>query len=189
MPGRWLNRVKLTSAARPSRATEIACLPHSVHTDIGSASHSAIQLHHAAEALSIVAADRIAEFGPKAGRQIPKHFPCRVVAWRTGDTTPGMRRGTAHIETGNRHSIAAMTKHGPGSEKLIQLQPTVHNIAPGKAKIPLQIERRQGLAPDDGGPKSRRKMVDGRDHEVGDVLAMVIPRRAIRQDRGDVLTK
>jgi hypothetical protein len=189
MPGRQLSPDKPTSAAGTSKVTEIACQQHSVQTAIASADRSAMQLHRAAKVLSTAAADWIAEFRPKADRQIAKHLPSRIVAWRSADAASGMRRRTAHVEARNRHSIVAMAKHRASSEKLIQLQTSVHNIASGKAKDSFQIEGRQGLTPDDGGLKSVRIIIDGRDHEIGNLFAMVVPRGAVRQDRGHMLTE
>jgi len=65
----------------------------------------------------------------------------------------------------------------------------MHDVPAGQAKDALQIERRQDLPRNDQGRKSRRITIDGGNHQVGDLVAMIIPRRAARQHGGRMLAE
>src|SRR5713226_8672530 len=61
------------------------------------------------------------------------------------------------------------------------------NIAAKEAELALQIERRQDLPPHDSRREAWRITIHRRDHEIGDLLAMVVPRSSVRQLRRDGL--
>ena len=49
------------------------------------------------------------------------------------------------------------------------------NVAAEQAELPLEVERRQHLAADHACRKARREFIHRRNHEVGDLLAMIVP--------------
>ena len=51
----------------------------------------------------------------------------------------------------------------------------MEDVAAEQAELPLQIERRQYLPADARWPRSPARMVDRRDHEIGDLVTMVVP--------------
>ncbi len=60
---------------------------------------------------------------------------------------------------------------------------------PKQAELPLEIERGEHLPADHACRKARRVLVDGRDHEVGDLLAIIVPGFSVRQLRRDMLAE
>src|ERR1700738_3515868 len=63
------------------------------------------------------------------------------------------------------------------------------NIAAEQAELALEIERRQNLPADHARREAWRIFIHGRDHEIGDLFAMVVPRPAVRQLRRHVLAE
>ncbi len=94
---------------------------------------------------------------------------------RTGDATAGMRTRTAQIQARQRAAIAALTEHRPRAEQLIEGQRAVHDVAADQAEVAFEVERRLDLAADDEVLEPWRELVHGRDHQIGDFLAMIVP--------------
>src|SRR3982750_1028845 len=82
-----------------------------------------------------------------------------------------------------------MAEHRPGREQLVQAQRAVEDVAAQKAELPLEIERREDLAAEYAGSEARCVFVHSRDHEIGDLVAMVVPGSAVRQLRRDGLAE
>src|SRR5258706_2262949 len=112
-----------------------------------------------------------------------------VVAGGAGDAAAGMRAASAMIEAFQRPAIIGVAEHRPRREQLIEGQRAVKNIAAEQAELALQIERREDLPADHACRKTRRITIHGRDHEIGDLIAMVIPGPALGQFRRDVLAE
>ncbi len=53
------------------------------------------------------------------------------------------------------------------------------NVAAEQPKLTLQVERRQHLTADHARRKTRRVFIHCRDHEIGDLVAVIVPRPAI----------
>src|SRR5215471_7368117 len=82
-----------------------------------------------------------------------------------------------------------MAERGPCREQLIETEHAVHNVATNEAKRSFEIERRQHLPTEDGLLEARRISIHGRDHQIGNFVAPLIPSRAIRQYWRDMLAK
>src|SRR4029077_15191718 len=126
---------------------------------------------------------------PKQRPVIPQDHARGVVAGGAGDAAAGMRAAAAMVEAFQRPAIIGVAQHRPRREQLIEGQRAMKNIAAEQAELALQIERREDLPPHDACRKSRRIAIHGRDHEVGDLVAMVVPRSALGQFRRDVLAE
>src|SRR5689334_11742144 len=100
-----------------------------------------------------------------------------------------MRAGAAEIKPRQRAAIVRITDHRPRAEKLVERQRAVEDVAADQAEIALEIERALDLPPEHRGLEARREAVDGPDHDVGDFLAMIVPRSAVRQFRRNVLAE
>src|ERR1700731_2613189 len=104
-----------------------------------------------------------------------------VVAGGAGDAAAGMRAASAMIETLQGSAIIGVAEHRPRREQLIERQRAMKDVAAEQAELALQIERRQDLPADHARRKARRILIHRRDHEVGDFVAMVVPRSALGQ--------
>ena len=113
----------------------------------------------------------------------------RVVAGSARDAPAGMGTGTAMIEPFQRPAVVGMAEHRAGREKLVQRQGPMKDVAAEQAELPLEIQRGQRLAADHARRKARRVGIDGRDHQVGNFIAAIVPRAAIAQARRDVLAE
>ena len=120
--------------------------------------------------------------------EIPQHFPRRIVPRQSGHAAARMRPRSAHVEARQRPAVVRMAEHRAGREHLPEIERTVKNVAADEAEGALEIERRHDLPPEHRTLEVRRMAVDRRDHQVGDRLAMVVP-RSIRQFRRDVLAE
>src|SRR5258706_5488419 len=112
-----------------------------------------------------------------------------VVAGAAGDAAAGLRAAAAMVEAFQRPAIIGVAEHRPRREQLIERQRAMKNIAAEQAELTLQIERRENLPADDACRKTRRVTIHGRDHEIGDLVAMVVPRPALWQFRRDMLAE
>src|SRR5215211_4817081 len=99
----------------------------------------------------------------------------RIVSGRAGHAAARMGAGAAHVKAGNGAPIIGMAQYGPGRENLTEIEGAVENIAADKAEGPLEVERRQDLAPQHGALEVRRIGVDRGDHQIGHRVAMVVP--------------
>src|SRR6185369_7066295 len=112
-----------------------------------------------------------------------------IVTGRAGDAAAGMGAGAAMVEALQRPAIVGMAEHRPRREQLIERQRAMKDVAAEQAELPLQIERRQYLAADHACRKARRVFVHRRDHEVGDLIAVIVPGLSVRQFRRDMLAE
>jgi hypothetical protein len=104
-----------------------------------------------------------------------------VVAGGAGDAAAGMRAATAMIQTFQRPTIIGMAEHRPGREELVEGKGALNNFATEQGVLALKVERRQHPLPDHACRDTRRLSVHGRDHEIGDLRAMIEPRAAVGQ--------
>src|SRR2546423_2727519 len=111
---------------------------------------------------------------------IPEDYPRGIVARGAGDAAAGMRAASAMVEPLQRPAIIGMAEHRARREQLIERQRAMKNIAPNQPELALQIQRREDLPAHYTCRETRGILVDGRDHEIGDLLAMVVPRSAVR---------
>ncbi|CEG07277.1 hypothetical protein BN961_00664 [Afipia felis] len=65
----------------------------------------------------------------------------------------------------------------------------MEDVAANQSELSLQVERGEDLAGDDAACEAGRIAVHGCDHQVGDLLAVIVPGFAIRQFRRDVLAE
>jgi hypothetical protein len=79
------------------------------------------------------------------------------------------------VETRKRPAIVGVAQHRPGGEQLIEGQGSVKDVAAEEAEVPFEVEGRKSLAADDAGPKPWRVAVDRVDHEVGYLIAPLVP--------------
>src|SRR5216683_621275 len=82
---------------------------------------------------------------------------------------------SAMVEALQGSAIVRVAEHRPRREQLVQRQRAMKNIAAEQAELALEIERRQNLPADHACREARRIFIHGRDHEIGDLLAMVVP--------------
>src|ERR1035437_4645127 len=100
-----------------------------------------------------------------------------------------MRARPAHIQSLQWAAIVTVTQHRPRRKQLVQAQGAMKNVAADQAKGTFQIERAHDLPTEHGSPEVRRMTIDEIDHDVGDLVAMVVPGRAVRQDWSDMLAE
>ena len=112
-----------------------------------------------------------------------------IVAGRAGDAAAGMRAGAAMIEARQRPAVVGIAEHGPRPEQLVERHRAVRDVAADEAEHLFEVERAQRLAADHARLEARRIAVDGVDHQVGDLVAMVVPGAAVGQLRRDVLAE
>src|SRR6266478_3435286 len=98
------------------------------------------------------------------------------MAGGAGDAAAGMGAAAAMIEPLQRPAIIGVAEHWPRREQLVQRQRAVEDVTAQQPELPLQVEWGEDLPPDYAGRKARRVSVHGGDHEIGDFLAMVVPR-------------
>src|ERR1043166_5178921 len=116
--------------------------------------------------------------------KIAQHLARRVVAGRAGHPAARVGAGAAHIKPRDRAAVIGMAEQRAGREQLPEIESAVENVAADEAESALEIERRENLPAEHRPGKIRRVTVDRRDHQVGDLIAMVVPRGAVRQLRG-----
>src|SRR6202166_5484689 len=100
-----------------------------------------------------------------------------------------MGAASAVIEAAHRPALAGVAENRPRQEQLIERQPAMKNIPTEQAELPLQIERRENLPADHACREAGGIFVHGRDHEVGDLFAMLVPGLAVRQLWRDMLAE
>src|SRR5262249_61393769 len=100
-----------------------------------------------------------------------------------------MRARSAMIEALQRAAIIRIAQRRPCPDQLVERHGAVEDVAAGESEYLLEVERAQGLAADDACLEAGRVALDGFDHEIGDALAVIVPRRAIRQLRRHVLAE
>src|SRR5262245_19347393 len=100
-----------------------------------------------------------------------------------------MRARAAEIEPRQRHAVIRVAEDGPRGKELIERQRAVEDIAVRQTEGALQIEWRENLAADHTRAEAGSELIHGIDHEVGDFVAMSVPRFAIGQLRSDVLAE
>src|SRR5258705_6797239 len=126
---------------------------------------------------------------PKQRPVIPEDDARGVVAGGAGDAAAGMRAASAMVETPQGAAIIGMAEHRPRRKQLVQRQRAMKNVAAEQAELALEIERRQDMAANHARREAWRILIHGRDHEIGDLFAMVVPRPAVRQLRRHVLAE
>src|ERR1700686_2990222 len=93
-----------------------------------------------------------------------------------------MRARSAPIQPLERAAVIAVPQHRPRREQLVQAQGAMENVAADEPEGPLQIERTHNLPPEHRGLEIRRMSIDKIDHDIGNFLAMCVPRRVVRQN-------
>src|SRR6266480_4534825 len=116
------------------------------------------------------------DHSPKQRPVIRQNHARGVVAGGAGDAAAGMGAAAAMVEPLQRPPIIGVAAHWPRREQLIERQRAVKNIAAEQPELALQIERREDLPAHDACRKTRRITIYRRDHEIGDLIAMVVPR-------------
>src|SRR5262249_39308559 len=109
---------------------------------------------------------------------IPEDGLRGVVARCAGDAAAGMRPGTTMIQTLQRSPIAGIPKHWACREQLVERKRAMEDVAIQEAKLAFEVEGRHDLASNHAGSETWRIAVDRGDHQIGNLLAMVIPRSA-----------
>src|SRR5881628_1206817 len=95
--------------------------------------------------------------GPPLPRlQVLDHLAARIRTRCARDSSTGMCPGTTKIQTADGRSILCPTDNRPKGKKLIQRMFPVKDVATGHTVDPLQIDRRQDLASNDGVANFRR---------------------------------
>ena len=77
------------------------------------------------------------------------------------------------VEALQRAAVVGVAQHRARREKLVQRQSAMKDIAAQEAELPFEIEWREDLPADHAFRKAGRISLDGRDHEIGDFLAMI----------------
>src|SRR5258705_2712397 len=117
---------------------------------------------------------------PKQRPVIPEDDARGVVAGGAGDAAAGMRAASAMVETPQGSAIIGLAEHRPRRKQLVQRQRAMKNVAAKQAELALEIERRQDLAADHACREARRILIHRRNHKIGDLVAMVVPRASVR---------
>jgi hypothetical protein len=82
-----------------------------------------------------------------------------------------------------------MTQHRPGAEELIERQSSVEDVAANEPARSLEIERTHDLPPQHTLLKSWSIAIHRRNHQVGHLLAVIVPGAAIGEDRLNMLAE
>ena len=106
---------------------------------------------------------------------IPEDRARGIVAGGAGDAAAGMRAGAAMVEALQGPAIIGVAEHRPGREQLVERQRAVEDIAAEQPEMALQIERRQRPAGRSRCGEARRVLVHRRDHQIGDLVAVIVP--------------
>src|SRR6185503_14414947 len=72
----------------------------------------------------------------------------RVVAGGAGDSAAGMRAAAAMVKALEWAAIVGVAQHRTGREQLVQAERAVEDVAAEQAELALEIERREGMAPE-----------------------------------------
>src|SRR5690348_4343597 len=121
--------------------------------------------------------------------QIGEDHPCRIVSRCARDAAARMRAGGAVIEAGERPAIIGMSQHRPGGEELVEGERAMKDVAAGEPELALEVERGKTLRRDHAGAEAGRVALDRVEHQLGHLVAAVVPRAAVGQGGGDVLAK
>src|SRR5215218_11497223 len=129
--------------------------------------------------------------GPTQSRPAPirENRLCGIVPRRAGDAAAGMVAGAAMVETEEGAAVVGVAEHRAGGEELVERERAVEDVAAGEPEDTLEVERRERLAGDDAVLEAGSVALDGGDHEVGDLLAMIVPGPSLRKLRRDVLAE
>ena len=100
-----------------------------------------------------------------------------------------MGAGAAMVEAGEGAAVVGVAEHRAGGEQLVERQRAVEDVAADEPEDAFEVERRERLAGDDAVLEAGGVALDGGDHEVGDLLAMIVPGPSLRKLRRDVLAE
>src|SRR4029077_20143873 len=132
---------------------------------------------------------RIMRYSPEQRAVIAQDYPRRVVAGRAGDAAAGMGAAAAMVKPLHGAAIVGVAEHRAGREELIECQRAMKDVAAEQSELPLQVERGENLPPQHACRKAGGVSVDGCDHEIGDFLAMIVPRPSFGKLRRHMLAK
>ncbi len=93
-----------------------------------------------------------------------------------------MRARAAQIQMPNRRGVARPPEQRPRDEELIERQLAVKDVAAGQSVGPFEIERRDHLAREDGGPEAGRVALDRARRGVAQAIAFARPMSPSRGD-------
>ena len=123
------------------------------------------------------------ELARRQRRQRRSDRIARAALWPGAPVTPppGMRARAAVVEARHRAAIVGIAEHRPRPEQLVERERAVEDVAAGEPEGLLEVERAQRLAADHARLEARRIAIDRVDHQVGHLVAMVVPGAAVRQ--------
>src|ERR1700751_4053405 len=86
-----------------------------------------------------------------------------------------MRRRSAHVQTLNRRFVIRPTRHRPQKEQLFQRKFALKNVALRQPELPLQVQRRQNLPPDNDLLEVRDVLAQRINNVVAKRFALIVP--------------
>src|SRR6266446_7412787 len=95
-------------------------------------------------------------------------FSGGVASRHAHDAASGMGGGAAEIEAAHRRPISGVTREGTKREELIRDHRALEDVAAGEIERPLEVERGEHLAREDGAAEVRRVLVEQREAPVGE---------------------
>lgn len=97
------------------------------------------------------------------------------MAWRARNAAARVRPRSAVIEALDRAAIGRKPKGRPCRKQLVKRELSVKDVATCEPELALKIQRAQDLSANDTIGKSWRIAIDSRDHQIGDLVAGLIP--------------
>src|SRR5215207_10364021 len=112
-----------------------------------------------------------------------------VVAWRSGHASARMGARSAVIEPCDWSSVIGVAQHRACGEQLVERERAVKAVAPDEPEHALEIEWAQDLAAEHAGLEPRGITLDCLNHQIGHLLAALVPGSPIGEHGRDVLAE
>src|SRR5262245_53528063 len=105
----------------------------------------------------------------------PQRLPRRVAAAGAHHAAARVRPGAAEVEPLDRRPVARPAGDRPHEEDLVRRDLAVEDVPAGEPEALLQVPGREHLAVHDRVADVRRVLGDGVDHDVPELLALLLP--------------